>query len=545
MRKYLSLTKTLIKSGFSFEDGKVRKMYRLILYLILFVSVLPSLAGIYLLIDMALPMYNQIDQSVSLMGGVLFLVCSVTFIFSLFIIPSIFYFSNDIDLLLALPLKGDHIIAAKFTVCVLYEYLFSFAILIPAAAAYIHVCGFSFSLCLFTLLTALLLPIFPLVISTVITIFIMRFMPFFKNKDRFHFISAILMVVIGLSISIASNSLQTGNEGEMLKLLLSGDNSMLSLFMKLFPVIPYFSYAIVQGSIMDFIIGIGICVLALFILLSLGRAWYFKGAIGNSEASAKHKKLTEISKNNMKQKNKSITYLKKEWRILFRTPAFAMNCIGSTVIFPLLLLLMTMINQDQKMLFTIIGSIQNDSNFIYYTIIFGLGIGLFIGCVNMVSATALSREGSNYIVMKYLPFSYRAQIHAKMLLGIIMGIVGNLLIVAVLMTILPFEWYYYVILFLCMGISTVLSNELCIIVDMYKPKLVWEQEAAAVKQNFSSFLATMIMFGLCACMIFICFVVPHEYLTLITCFFLILCAIMSIIGYWLCGYLAQDAIARL
>ena len=545
MHKYLSLTKTLMKSGFALEDGKLRKTYRLLLYLILLIAIFPTLASIYFLIETTLPMYNQIDQSASLMGLILFIVCITTFLFSLFIIPSIFYFSNDIDFLLALPLKGDHIIASKFTVCLMYEYLTTSAILIPATTAYLNVCGFSVSLCLFAILTALLIPIFPLVISAGLTILIMRFMPFFKNKDHFHFISGILLVVIGISISVYMNSIQTGDESEMLNLFLNGDNSLLTMFMNFFPVIPYFARAVVQGSMIDFIIAVGICILSLVILMGLGRLWYFKGAIGNSEASANHKKLSELSQKEMKQTNKTTAYLKKEWRMLFRTPAFATNCIGSTVIFPCMLLFMSIFSQDQKLLFSMIDTIQYDSNFIYYVIMFGLGMGLFIGCVNMVSATAISREGSNFIVMKYLPVSYREQIHAKMLLGIIMGIAGDLLIIFAMMSILSFDWYYYVLLFICMCISTILSNEICIIVDMHKPKLVWEQEASAIKQNFSSFFATMIMLGLCTGMILVTLLIPNEYILLVTAFFLILCIVASILGYWLCGTLAQNAIHKL
>ncbi len=39
MHKYLSLTKTLMKSGFALEDGKLRKAYRLLLYLILLIAI--------------------------------------------------------------------------------------------------------------------------------------------------------------------------------------------------------------------------------------------------------------------------------------------------------------------------------------------------------------------------------------------------------------------------------------------------------------------------------------------------------------------------
>lgn len=545
MHKYLSLTRTLLKTGISFTDVKSRKLYRIFLSIILLLSIMPTLFGIYILIDTALPFYNQIDQSASLMGTVLFIICSTIFMFSLFIVPSIFYFSNDVDLLLALPLKGDHIIAAKFTVSVIYEYSLVFAILIPATAAYIHVCGFSLSLCLFALLCALLLPIFPLVISTVLTILIMRFMPFFKNKDHFHFISGILLVAVGIALSVMLNSVQIGNQEALLNMLLSGNNSLLNVFMKLFPMIPYFARAIVQGSVIDLMIGIGICALALFVLLMLGRMWYFKGAIGNSEASVKRKKQNHYIQKEMKQTNKTLAYLKKEWRMILRTPAFATNCIGSALIFPFLLFFMTMFSQDQKMLLSLINTLQNDSDFIYYVAIFGLGFGLFIGCVNMVSVTALSREGSAYIVMKYLPFSYHKQIHVKMLLGILLGITTDLLTVIALMISLSFDWYYYVLLFLCMCISTVFSNEVCIIIDMYKPKLIWEQEASAIKQNFSSFLATMIMLGLCVLIIMLCFIIPSEYLFLTTCASVILCIIADIAGYRLSGHFAQSALSKL
>lgn len=545
MRKYLSLTKTMIKSGLSINDGKTRKGYRVLLNLIVLAALFPSLLLLYYVVDQTLPMFHQLDQSVSLMGGILFLNCSLIFIFSLFIIPAVFYFSNDIDILLSLPLKGEQIIAAKFTVCVIYEYLFSFAILIPSAAAYIHVNGFSFSLCLFTVLTALLIPIFPLVLSTAFTVLIMRFMPYFKNKDHFNFISGILLVAVGVGISISVNSISPQEQAEIIQLFVSGNNSFLTFFIKLFPIIPYFSYAIVQGSIIDFLIGVAICIISLMVLLGLGKLWYFKGAIGNSETSGSQKRLEELSAKEIHQTNKTIAYLKKEWRLLYRTPAFATNCLGSTLLFPILLLLMGMLNQDQRLLLSMISSAQDAANFPYYVVLIGLGIGLFIGVVNSISATAVSREGTNYIVMKYLPFSFRKQIQAKALLGIIIGIMGNLFIVIVLAFLLDFAWYYYGLLFICMSITTIFANELCIMIDMFKPKLIWEQEVSAVKQNFRAFLGQMIMLGLCGLIIFISIFMPGEYIMLSAIFLLLLCIAAVIISCFVCNQLAEKAISGL
>ena len=185
MRKYLTLTNVLLKCGFQMTDGKSKKWFKLFLYVVLAISFLPMLGLLYFTVDALLPLYSQIDQSALMMGVMLFLACILIFIFSLFLIPSIFYFSSDLEILLALPLKSIHIIGAKFTVCVLYEYLFAASILVPTYAAYLHQGNIEWSFLPLGIIVMVLLPIFPLVLSTLFTILLMRFVPFFKNYFNF------------------------------------------------------------------------------------------------------------------------------------------------------------------------------------------------------------------------------------------------------------------------------------------------------------------------------------------------------------------------
>lgn len=550
MRKYLTLTNVLLKCGFQMTDGKSKKWFKLFLYVVLAISFLPMLGLLYFTVDALLPLYSQIDQSALMMGVMLFLACILIFIFSLFLIPSIFYFSSDLEILLALPLKSIHIIGAKFTVCVLYEYLFAASILVPTYAAYLHQGNIEWSFLPLGIIVMVLLPIFPLVLSTLFTILLMRFVPFFKNRDRFNLISSILVVGLGMSFSFFMNSLGTQSESELLQALMSGGSSLLSLFMKLFPSIPYFARALVEGNLWELLIGSIITLLALIVLLSIGKFLYFKGAIGSSETSASHKQLSERKLKQLTHRgNKKWTYLKKDFKILLRTPAYFTNCLLMVIIFPILMLVFPLLNQQDGLsafdFNTLILYLQRMDHFIAYVIWIALGAGFLFGIFNQISATAISREGSQYTVMKYIPMSYRDQIHAKLLLGVLAGVIGNVAMAAAMSLLVPFAWYYYVLYCLISTITTLLINALAIMLDLAKPKLVWEQEAAAVKQNLGTFVALMLGMALCIVTIVTVFFIPQEWLMISAIIALVTTLPLAIGAYVLAGSYAERAMRKL
>ena len=116
------------------------------------------------------------------------------------------------------------------------------------------------------------------------------------------------------------------------------------------------------------------------------------------------------------------------------------------------------------------------SGYAYYAILPGLAMGMLIGCINMISATAISREGSNVMFMKYIPMPLGKQIIAKMNAGIIVSVLTILLLFIIAYILFPMlPILYYIIAFISAIIAIFLGNELCILLDMAHPKLVWEQ----------------------------------------------------------------------
>lgn len=552
MVKYLSLTNVLLKCSMGMlSDGKSKKSFTYLLYGILAFSMLPIMFVIYMMVANMLWMMAQIDQIASGMGLILFACGALIFMFSIFLIPSVFYFSSDSNILLSLPLKPEHIILAKFSVCVVYEYAFAAVILLPAYAAYITFAHPGFLFYISALITFVLIPILPLVLSTILTILVMRFVPLFKNRDRFHMIAGIVTLVLALSFSFGMQSLDPNSTDPqaMLSLLVEGNNSLLNTFTKLLPNISYFARALCENSLTDLSIAILITALSLVILITLGKYLYFKGAIGFGETGSFRKTMSgdELQKSTQ-QKNKLITYALKELKLLVRTPVYFLNCIGTCVIMPILLILLPMFQSSPEESFDIgslVHMVTNSSNFLAYLVFMGLGIGFFAGTINMISATAISREGAHIMYMKYIPMSYRDQIHAKTLGGILLGLLTSLFTILPMYFLFPMPFYYYIILFACSCITTVLGNELGIIFDLMHPKLIWEQEAAAVKQNMGAFISMMGGMALCVILFLICFTIDEQYLML-SAIITLLVLLAGSVGSWiLAGKYAQKAMKRL
>jgi ABC-2 type transport system permease protein len=127
----------------------------------------------------------------------------------------------------------------------------------------------------------------------------------------------------------------------------------------------------------------------------------------------------------------------------------------------------------------------SDKGFAGYIMAGFFGLLVFTAGTNGITETAISREGSNAYFMKIIPMSYRKQLAAKVVTGVILSLSGAILITAaaaVLMS--PPLW----LLLLCIAVipgAVLLPNVSGIIFDLYMPKIKWDNEQKAVKQNLN------------------------------------------------------------
>lgn len=505
MNKYISLTKVFLKNastGLS-REGKGKLQKTVLLYAVLILSFLP-LASLFASATATSYEYlRTLHQEGIILSAAMSVSSAVIFAFGIFFVMSVFYFSSDVENLLPLPVKPSVILMSKFTVVLIYEYFTEVVILIPVIATFGIKSSAGLLYYIYGIIIFLTLPIMPLMIGALISIFIMRFAGFTKNKDQFKTIAQMCVLIFVIGINIVSQKLGRGasNGQEMAKLLTQGNNSLLKVSSKLFVNIRFAAEGLISSSNLNGISNIIIYLLITLVLLILfvffSEAFYIKGVIGMTQTQAKRKMLSsaEISRQSDK-KSKMLTYTIKELNILFRTPVYFMNCVVMNFLWPVFFIIPIVSQPELFKRFKDVHSYLNAmisngrSLGILVAVVFAASV--MLSMANPIASTAISREGKNIFVNKFIPMDYKKQILSKVISAFIVNFLGIMLIIIVITIIARPPLYLFIIAMLLAIIGTVFSIFLGIFIDLNYPKLDWDNEQRAVKQNFNVVIGMII-----------------------------------------------------
>ncbi|MBU3129692.1 hypothetical protein LGL55_23480 [Clostridium tagluense] len=504
MSKFIALTKVLLKTGTGSSSSKKNKnkIKGLLLGLILVLAFTPMAIGFGEFIFAAYDGLHQIGQEAVILGFGLSIVSVVIFFFGIFYAMSIFYFSMDVENLLPLPFKPWHIMGAKFTVVLIYEYLTEIIFFAPTLIAYGIKSGGGVLYYIYGVIIFLLLPIVPLVIASVINMIIMRFTNIAKNKDRFRLVGGLIAMGFGVGINIYIQKFSQDLSGaEITEMFSKGNNSLVELATKMFPSTKIAVNSLINTNnikgIINLILFIAITLAAVMIFIILGQALYFKGVMGVSETSSKRKTLSSKELTNNTTQNSSLkVYILKELKILFRTPIYFMNCVLMNFLWPIFLLIPIFAQKGGSgQLKELTGFLQNGkSTGIVLGVFFAFMV--FSSCSNSIATTAISREGKNLFMLKYIPMKYKDQLMAKALSAVVLGVAGMLMIsiLALILLKLPLD---LVLLMIIVGFLGILfTSFIGIFIDLNFPKLQWDTEQEVVKRNFNVLISMIICIAL-------------------------------------------------
>jgi len=503
MNRYIILTKVLLKN-FNLlglkpgKPGKIR-IKGLLLSVLILVAFLPMMFGIG---SLAFGGYNALSkiQQEGLVLGFGFSVSSMAiFFFSIFYVMSVFYFSKDIESLLPLPLKPSEILAAKFTVTLFYEYLTELVLLLPILIGFGIAGKEGFMYYLYSIAVFLTLPLLPLVYSSIISILVMRFTSLAKNRDRFRIVGGIIsmFLAVGLNAFITKLSNSSLDAYKLQQLLEQGNNSIVGIITGIFISNRFAVIALLYSKELKGFVNLAvfvlICLLFVMLFLSFGEGIYFKGVVGMSEAFAKRKKLKEAElRKSSEQKSALKAYTIKELRLLFRTPVYFMNCVLMNFLFPLFIILPFLVQPSEMQELQGLSTYVTDGRGSAVVLAAAFGISIFVASTNGITASAISREGTNIFVCKYLPVSYKTQIMAKVLSGMCMGAVGTLSMLLAAILFIPVPVYLILLIAVVSILGIVFSSFAGILIDLNFPKLVWDNEQKAVKQNLNVVLNMLV-----------------------------------------------------
>lgn len=496
MSRYIILTKVMMKNFdlLSLKADKPGKspIKGVLLPIIVFVALLPMMFGIGSMVYRGFNLLSQMQQE-GLILSLGFTVVSMTiFFFSIFYVMSIFYYSKDIESLLPLPLKPSEILAAKFTVTLLYEYLTEFIVLAPILIGFGAAGKAGFIYYVYGILIFLTLPLLPLVYASILSMLVMRFTSMAKNRDRFRIVGGIFAMLLAIGLNAFVGRLGNASLGpeELQQLLAQGNNSLLGIMSGLFFSNRFAVMALLHSEALKGLVNLAlfmlICLLFMMLFLSMGESMYFKGVVGISEATARRKKLREVElRKSSEQKPVLRAYMMKELKLLFRTPVYFMNCVLMNFLFPLFIILPFLVQPSEMKELQGLSALIASGSGSAVTLAAAFGMSTFVASTNGITASAISREGANIFVSKYLPVSYKTQIMAKVLSGMSMGAVGMMSMLIAVLLFIPMPVYLVLLIVAVSVLGITFSSFAGILLDLNFPKLVWDNEQKPVKQNLN------------------------------------------------------------
>ncbi|HEY5576024.1 MAG TPA: transporter [Clostridiaceae bacterium] len=514
MNKTIELTKVLLKNGSSSvksgTKNNINKKMGLLLPIVVLVAFVPMVIGLGEFTAYLFDGLSKMGQQGLILAIALTSTSFIIFFFGIAYTINTFYYSMDIENLLHLPLKSTEILGAKFATVLVYEYLTEAFILVPVFAVYGFKNNESVLFYLNSIVIMLLFPVIPLVAAAILNMVIMRFTNLAKNKDLFRNVGGVLAIflALGLNLYIQRLAASTTDPAKVMELINEGNNSMVQLVSSFFPSTKLAVDSLVSNdaSGMLYLLMFAAATAAAYaVFLVLGNLLYFKGVIGVSETSSRRKALSakELGKGT-RASHISYSYTVKELRLLFRTPVYFLNCILMNFLWPLFLML-PLIAQPAGSgsdISALMPYIQKPGSESVIVMVF-FSMGIFITASNIITSTAISREGRNLFFMKYIPVEYKKQLLGKALSGAVMGAVGILMMVPVALFIFKMK-AYIVIIGLAVSIPGILfSAVMGLLIDVAMPKLNWDTEQKAVKQNFNGILAILGSMGLGALIIFL------------------------------------------
>lgn len=515
MNKLKIVTKYFVKNALREMLGSSKRKPASLIALMIFAISMVSMP-FTMMVKVGYEGFHAAGQEGMLLSIIISAGAAISFFLGIYTIMNVFYFSDDIEVLLPLPIKSSELVIGKFLAILVSMYIYAAMLVLPLIT-YGIVSKASLIYYLYLILLLLILPVFPMILASIICMILMRFTNFSKHKDGFRMVTG----CIALVLIVAFNYLNSSSRGNMTQeqILLKfaqGHNSMMNAVSDIFVTDKFSLYGLLYNNeirgllymLLALILNVGI-----FIIYSyIGGKLYLKGIIGISESYSKREnvlangKADKIIKSNSPLK----ALIMKDIKIMFRTPTYFINCIAMIFYMPAILGV-AMLSRGNVV--NIRNLLVNGNTSFYGFVIVGAFILASMSIMTGgASATALSREGRDFMVSKHIPVSYEIQLYSKIASSLCINGIGVIIVAGVLILI-GSSPILFILGILVAIVAIVAISLLGLFIDFKSPKLEWENEKAMFKKNYIPFLIILIIMALSAILISLNIVVNNYMMT--------------------------------
>ncbi len=405
-------------------------------------------------------------------------------LFGVFSMSGSIIFSSDVQYYASLPIPEKTVFGSRIFISYLGKLLTAALICIPPVIIYGVIAGAGLGFYLASAFILLFVPLIPLTISILLTMALGRFTLIRKHADMIRTVMTLILIVglvliqnylVGTGVSAAGDASKMTSIAEAVDSLTSS-----ALF------IP--GKLIAESVIkLDFLSIVNLFAYALASLLAImciyvpGSRRYYKVVLSTIE-TRKHGARRVTVKG---ARPAFWAFFWRELHLQFRTPAYVLNYMSAILIMPICILTVNFAFSHRQGGNELNALITSFSNMPVFILIFA-GILAAMSAMTNSAVTCISREGKCFRLCKTLPVPFSRQLTPKLLFSFCVNVAGilSLSVCVVIFMHLPVtSAAISVALAIAANVTATCAGA---IPDILRPKLIWNSENEAVKQNFNT-----------------------------------------------------------
>ena len=397
-------------------------------------------------------------------------VLSLVFItmFSFYLVVGHLFKNKDYELLSSLPFTKQEIFTGKLVSLYIYQLIYAvFMMLLPCGVYLYH--SFNIVRLLMMIIITVVLPIFPMILSTIIGMVVSYISSFFKNNSL---ITIVLYVGLVLGIILGTNQLTPALDALSVDIIMSilKDN------------VSYLYYIIMAFKELDFVyFGLSLVYTVVPMIIFVYIFAYFFDYINKALRRTKKGKSKKIDDSSIVVSSYKKTLFNRELKHYISSPTYVLN----TIMGPLMLVIGAC-----SLLFTDGQTLLLLRMYEEYQLIIMLSITLMLTIMTTTSVS-ISLEGRAIYILKSLPISVKDIFDAKVKLNMIVEY-GPAVIAMILYFIIMRPSMFMIILMPIFSFVVALYTSYTgLFINLLFPKLDYTNEAVVVKQS-ASVLYTML-----------------------------------------------------
>ena len=479
MKKLFSLIRACLKDNmslFKFKSKSKRDKY------IVFLLAIGVMASFYFNAYTMMEPLKPVNLEYAIVTLFIIGTTLLTFMEGIYKSNGILFNCKDDSLMLTLPIKRSTVFFVRMFKFYVFELIFNSLFLIPALACYAVNVNPSIGFYFISILALLLLPIIPIVLSTVVGIAISFISSKFKNKNIAQTIVSFILIIILFAFYYKM--------GDFFNDIASHAKSFNDIFIKIYYPAGLYINLILDFKLIDLIVFILINTIPFALLIFVLKDVYFN-------INSKLKIVKKIGNHNRNTNYKIVTlskqrsFIKKEIKRLVNTPVYILNsCFGLLMYIALIALLFVKAEKFTEMLISENGVPLFD--FTKNMSLVMLALIISTALLTNLTCSMISLEGKSFNILKSLPLRPIDIIMYKVNTTLIVEV--PIILIGLIISSIKYKFNLFILLLLiiCTYILPLISGLLGIIINIKFPKLDAKDDTEIVKQSVSSLISVMI-----------------------------------------------------